>query len=183
MYIRVLFILLCSWCSAELCAQPLKDPAFYYAHPAVSQDAKDLYSKVFDVNSSPKSYSILDSAFTQNDDTRPFYIYLVCVMLSKAEGELRAELNIICRYLAEQRPDDLTDVLFSRSSLISSSFKEEWAHRVSVELRITCSTDPMFCFKKSRNEALSNCDVAHKSKLELLYNYVRRDMKLFQQNQ
>lgn len=182
MFIRVFFILLCSWSAAQAFAQPLKDPAYYYAHKALSQDARDMYAKTFDINTSPKSYSIIDSTFTQNDETRPFYIYLVCTMLDKAEGELRAELNVICRYLIEQRPNDLTDVLFSSFSLVKSSYKEEWAHRVGVELRITCGSDPMFCFKKSRNDALSSCDAAHKSKLELMYNYIRRDMKLFQQN-
>lgn len=162
-------------------SQELKDPNYYYALPNVSQDAKDCYAQLFDINNSPKSFSILDSMFTQNKDTQPFYIYLACTMLPKADGELRTQLNIVCRHLTEQDPDAVANVLYSKSKLMRSSYRSAWGHRVGVEIRLTCETDPTICFKRSRSRALQNCADDNKDKLEAIYNLIRQDMSLHSQ--
>lgn len=176
----LLMFILIAW-PREGVGQQFREPDYYYASPQVSQDAKDCYAKLFDINNSPKTYSILDSAFTKNDDTRPFYIYLICSMLESANGDLREQMNIICRHLLEQKPNAVTAVLFSKQSIVTDKMKENWAHRVGVEIRITCDDDLMNCFKKSRTRALSHCDIRHKAELENMYNYIRKDMNLFQQ--
>lgn len=161
-------------------AQYLQQPERYLSHPEVSQDARDYYSRVISITDS-RVYSILDSIFTDNDSTRPFYTYLVCRMLTEADEKLLIELNIVCRYMTEYYPSTLLSVLFAQNSSITDKHRELWAHRIAVELRITCANDLMNCFKTSRMSALEHCALIYKSKLELMYNLVRKDLNLFQQ--
>lgn len=176
-------LLVFMFCFCGFCgfSQGLQNFDFYYAHPAVSQDAKEYYARLFNINTNNKAYSIMDSAYTNNDETRPFYVYLVCRMLKEAEGDLLTELNIICRQIAELYPSTLIPVIFAGENYVDEDIKDLWANRMAVEVRVTCNNDLMFCFKKSRRLALQNCDSRYKGKLEILYNTVRKDLNLFQQ--
>lgn len=178
---KTFLVLLLSFCSISGFSQGLQNFDYYYAHPAVSQDAKEYYARLFNINSSNKTYSIMDSVYTNNDDTRPFYVYLVCRMLKEAEGGLLTELNIVCRQIAELYPSTLIPVLYAGKNYVDEDIKDLWASRMSVEVRITCNNDLMSCFKKSRRLALQNCESRYKGKLEILYNTVRKDLNLFQQ--
>lgn len=174
-------ILLLSCINVCAFAQGLRSFDYYFGHPSVSQGAKEYYANMFDVNASNKTYSILDSAFTENNDTRHFYIYLICKMLPEASPQLLKEINVVCKYLIENHPGDVTDVLFAGKSYVSDRYKILWAHRVAVELRVTCNAELLSCFKESRNNALQHFHGSEKPRLEALYNLVRRDMNLFQQ--
>lgn len=162
-------------------AQGLQSFNYYLSHPQVSQDAKDYYAGQFNINTSERVYSVLDSAFTQNSITRPFYIYLISKMIPEAENSLLAEINIICKYLTEKHPADLVSVLFADKQ-VDDKYKSLWAARLSIEIRIACNYDLLSCFKESRNTALENFHSTGKNRLEILYNMVRKDMNLFQQH-
>lgn len=181
MSLRALLVILCCTCSSFLYAQDLKNFDFYYSHPQVSQEAKEYYAGLYSVNSSDKAYNVMDSAFTQNDETRPFYIYLVCRMLGEANENMLSELSIICRYVAEIHPTTLMAVLYSGRNFLDDKYKAEWAKRVSTEIRVTCDTELMDCFKQSRTLAVQNCAESQKPRLEMMYNMVRKDLNLFQQ--
>jgi len=178
---KTLLAFLLSVCSFCAFSQGLQNFDFYYGHPLVSLEAKEYYARQFDVNSNNKAYSILDSTFTNNDETRPFYIYLACRMLTEARGDLLAELNIICRQIAEIFPSSLVAVLYAGRNYINDNAKHFWAARMATEIRITCNADLMVCFKDSRSTSVKNCDPQYKNRLEVLYNLVRKDLNLFQQ--
>ncbi len=181
MSLKTLLLLMACISSPCLYAQELKSFDYYYAHPQVSQEAKEYYAGMFSVNNSDKAYSVMDSVFTENDETRPFYIYLVCRMLKEANENMMSELSIICRYLVELHPSSLAAVLFAGENYVDEKCREGWAGRISVELRVTCEKELMECFKQSRTTALQNCDSRQKPNLEVLYNMVRKDLNLFQQ--
>ncbi|MCB0696217.1 MAG: hypothetical protein KDC07_02565 [Chitinophagaceae bacterium] len=180
--IHKVFLVLCftfmAYCGS---AQGLQNFDFYYGHSQVSQEAKEYYAHLFDVNSSNKAYSILDSVFTQNDETRPFYIFLICRMLKEARGEMLIELNIICRHAAEMYPNSLIPVLYAGKNYVDEDVKDLWASRMATEIRVTCNGELMNCFKDSRSTALQHCDTYNKGRLESLYNFIRKDLNLFQQ--
>lgn len=181
MSLRALLVILCCTCSSFLFAQELKNFDFYYSHPQVSQEAKEYYAGLFSVNNSEKAYSVMDSVFTQNDETRPFYIYLVCKMLGEADENMLAELSIICRYVVELQPSALVTVLYAGRNFVEDKYKDIWAKRISTELRVTCDKELMDCFKQSRTIAIQACAEEHKPRLEVLYNMVRKDLNLLQQ--
>jgi len=51
---------------------------------------------------------------------------------------------------------------------------------MASEIRASCTSDLMGCFRKSRSEALQHCSEADKMNLEMLYNMVRKNLNLFQ---
>lgn len=179
---KIIVVIFCLVTSVCVHAQGLRSFDYYFSHSGVSTDAKEYHARLFDVNASGKTYSILDSAFTENNDTRPFYIYLVCRMLGEAEPELLKEINIVCRYLTEHHPGDVTSVLFAGKNYVDDKYKGMWAHRVGVEMRVTCNNDLLSCLKSSRSMALQNFNGENKNRLEALYNFIRRDLNLFQQH-
>lgn len=161
-------------------AQQLQPPSFYLSHPAVSPEARQYFESGMGTNDHADAYSILDSVFTTNDVTRPFYVLLVANMLEHARGELLIELSVVCKYLTELHPATVTEVLFSAQNPDAERHKDLWAERMSVETRISCSGELLSCFKQSRIDALDNCVASRKMKLEVLYNKVRKDLNLFQ---
>lgn len=178
---RALLFILFSTVCPFLYAQELKNFDFYYSHPQVSLEAKEYYAGLYSVNSSDKAYNVMDSAFTQNDETRPFYIYLVCRMLGEADENMMSEISIICHYVAEIHPTTLMAVLHAGPNFVPDKYKEIWANRISTEIRVTCEKDLMECYKISRTTALQACAEHQKQRLEVLYNMVRKDLNLFPQ--
>ncbi len=179
MLYRVTFVLIFCVCGFCGYAQELQPPQFYLSRADVSRDAKDYYTEGLNKTNLHKAYSVLDSVFTDNDVTRPFYILMACHMLSQAEGELLEELKIISRFTAELQPGSLGQVLFSREKAYSG-YKFQWAKAMASEIRTSCTSDLMACFRKSRSEALQHCNAGDKMHLETLYNMVRKDLNLFQ---
>lgn len=172
---------MCCLAFGQAAGQGVREPQYYLSHAEVSPAAKEYYSRKWELNSNKSAFGILDSAFTNNDTTRPFYVYLVGRMANEAQGDLLVEVNIACKYTAELFPATLADVLFSNSPLGNSGMRDAWVKRMAVEIRVTCTDELMDCFKKSRALSLQNSTPASKSKMELLYNMVRRELNLFQQ--
>ncbi len=181
MKLRLLYMLLFLFVSVSVQAQTLKTVSYYLQHRGVSEDAIEFYTGRLTVKDIDKALDVADSMFTRNDETRPFYMLLVSRMLGQAKGELRQQLNVTCRHFVEQHPSELVAFLFQKHHLVSSSFIDRWAYRVSVDIRVMCNEDLLSCLKQSRNIALSNCDEKYKAKIEVLYNNVRKQLNLFQQ--
>ncbi|MEZ5017208.1 MAG: hypothetical protein R2800_09160 [Flavipsychrobacter sp.] len=162
-------------------AQELKPISFYLQHSGVSEDAIEFYTGRLTTKNIDKALETADSMFTDNNETRPFYILLTTRMLKTARGDLSKQLTVVCRHFAEQHPSDLAAFLYQKNHLVSSRFSDYWAYRIAVDIRVICDGDLMTCFKQSRNIALSNCVDKYKPKMEVLYNLVRRNLNLFQQ--
>ena len=174
--LHTVLLLFCAICASAQTLKPLKS---YLEDPAVSADAKDYYLGKFDLKAEDRAFTIADSMFTKNDATRPFYIYLTTKMITQAEGALRAELNVLSRHFLEQYPDGLLDFLYSKNNAVRSSFQNIWAHRVAVEVRITCDKDLYDCFNNSRKRALKNSREENHQRIEIFYNYLRKELNLF----
>ncbi len=177
---RLFYTLIISLICYKASSQPFKYVSYYLQHQQVSQDAIDFYTGDLTVSEPDRAISIVDSLFTKNDDTRPFYILLTSRMLSQAKGDLRRQLNISCRHFAEQNPGALAQFLFTKHYMVLKSYRQQWAYRIAVDIRLICSGDIFDCFKASRNIAISNCEEDNKQKMEVLYNYIRKELNLFQ---
>ena len=92
---RPLLILLLLVSSGAM-AQKLNSMSYYTTHPKVSKAAKDFYKKLPKYRKNHTLYindpqrgditsSIIDSIFTSNNQTRPFYLYLLNQNMDLAE--------------------------------------------------------------------------------------------------
>ena len=181
MRLRVINIFVFLMASLLAQGQALKPVNFYLQHSGVSENAIDFYTGRLSVMDADKAMEIADSMFTENDETRPFYILLTTRMLKVSRGKLSKQLTIISRHFAEQHPSELSAFLYQKNSLISRDFPDYWAYRLSVDIRVMCEYELLTCFKESRNVALKNCSEKYKPQIEILYNIVRHQLNLFQQ--
>lgn len=162
-------------------SQQLNTVRFYLQHTEISEDAIEFYTGRSTVKNQEKALAVVDSMFTENNETRPFYLLLVSRMSLVAKGALNKQITMSCRHFAEQHPSDLAAFLYQKHLLMDSRFVDEWAHKISVDIRVMCDEDLLSCFKQSRNIALANCNEDYKPKIEVLYNSVRQRLNLFQQ--
>lgn len=173
----LLFLLALVASSQNLNAQEFQPIGDYLNSTDISQEAKDFYTHDLDVNTSDEVYSIIDSLFTENEDARTFYVFLACQMLADANPDLQKKIGIVCGYLLEQHPMNVTAALFTDRQ--DDDCKMIWVQIAAGEIKKNCKEGLMDCFKYSRTTALQNCNANHKERLETMYNLIRRELGLF----
>lgn len=176
-YRFVLVLLFCSICYSAG-AQELKDINYYLKHRDVSKAAKDYYTGNHVPGDDDVTYSIADSMGTLNEDTRPFYLYLVSKMLVYSGHRAVTEgLGIICKHYIQNQPNALITFLYSNSTLVLPEYRNAWARAIAHEITMSCDNDLMQCLKVSRALALERCDEDNKQRLEVIYNLARTELK------
>lgn len=145
---------------------------FYLDNKYVSKTAKDFYNGNFRATDGSKTFSIIDSLKTENDLTRPFYIFLVSKIMNKADGALSESIGASCKKFIESNPDFLIDFLNSKSKLIENDFLDNWTKHVAGEFIITCEGKEKECIKKSLQKALKQVKPDNKSKLTTFYHKI-----------
>lgn len=135
-------------------AQSPKDIRFYLNDINISKTAKAYYNGQFKVDDGRKTFSILDSLNTRNNDTRPFYLFLVSKMMNEADGALSEGLGNSIKEYFETRPDNVLDFLFSNSKIVTTQFKNNWANVIAGEFMIICEDNEKVCIKKSLQQTL-----------------------------
>lgn len=173
--------LLMIWLSVFVCclsqAQELKQTTYYMALPSVSQAAKSIHSGAVKPVDDDVMNSIADSMFTENDDTRPFYIFLVSkVLYNTKDQQLKMSLGAACRRYIQNNPDAAIQLLFSKT--VKPVYKEAWAIAIANDIDANCDTVLKECFKQSRLLALEMCKSENKDQLEIIYNQIRSSLHL-----
>lgn len=158
-------------------AQELKPTVYYMGLPHVSKAAKDIHAGVVKPADDDLMASIMDSMNTENNDTRPFYIFLVSktLYLTKDKG-LKQSLGNACRRYIQNRPDDVVLLLFSKT--VKPVYKDAWAKAIAEDIDANCETTLKECFRQSRLLALEMCHTDNKDKLEIIYNQIRANLQL-----
>ncbi|OSZ82033.1 hypothetical protein CAP35_01820 [Chitinophagaceae bacterium IBVUCB1] len=173
---KLLSIIVCLMAFAAH-AQELKPTVYYMGLPNVSKAAKDIHVGTVKPADDDIMSSIMDSMSTENDDTRPFYIFLVSktLFLTK-DKELKQSLGNACRRYIQNRPDDVVLLLFSKT--VKPVYKEAWAKAIADDIDANCETTLKECFRQSRLLALEMCNTDNKDKLEIIYNQIRAHLQL-----
>jgi hypothetical protein len=145
--------------------------------PEVSQIAKDIHSGRITPSDNAPIYTIADSMSTDNNKTRPFYIFLVSKMLLNSQDEkLKDNLGAYCRRIMQNKPDPVVTLLFSKS--VKPEYKDEWAKAIAKEIAANCDKSLIECFKSTRLLSLEVSNNANKDKVEAMFNVVRSNLNL-----
>lgn len=131
---RLLLILLLLVSSGAM-AQKLNSMSYYTTHPKVSKAAKDFYKKlpkyrknhtlyINDIQRDNIINPIIDSVFTSNNQTRPFYLFLMNQNMDLAEGLLLMYSLTNQFKLIETRP-----VVFFRYMLDNPNEKKNYFNK------------------------------------------------------
>jgi hypothetical protein len=158
--------------SIKLCGQPLKDFSLYLNSKQVSKNAKDYYNNKFKASDDGKTLSIIDSLKSKNDETRPFYIFLVSRMMIKSDGALSEALGD-CKDFLENHPDYAIDFLYSNNSLDNKIFVDNWAKTIAGEFAIDCEGKAIQCVNESLQKTITKCRTDNQFKLTEFYQKVQ----------
>lgn len=155
-------------------AQRLQEASVYLGSQCVSAIAKDYYNNLFVAGDDHKSISIADSMWTNNCNTRPFYLLLISNMLVNADGVLGDTLGVYCKRFIETRPDDIIDFLYCGNPAVNRDFIQHWAYQIAGEIMADRSTDPVACRQKLLDAALDKCKPENRSKVEFFFSRIAK---------
>ncbi|MEO5947277.1 MAG: hypothetical protein ABIP79_10720 [Chitinophagaceae bacterium] len=144
-------------------AQQLKSISFYLAHPNVSKAAKKFYKNIPLYRKNPGKYyfgnpniesfvgEVMDSIFTANNDTRPFYLYLHNINGDMADGALLLTVmydrfNFISSY-----PARFFQYMIDNPQEKDKYFKK-WSASLGDYFNQTCTEDANICSEAFKNK-------------------------------
>lgn len=148
------------------------DINFYHDNKQISKTAKDFYFDKFKAADDTRTFSIIDSLKTKNNQTRPFYILLVSKIIDKSDGALSESLGVSCKDFLESQPDFLIDFLYSKNKIVDKHYFDNWAHIIAGEFMIDCEEKEKKCIKKSLQQTSTKVELGNKSKLTDLYHQI-----------
>ena len=157
---------------SKIYGQTITDISVYLNDKQISKSAKDFYKGKFKASDDSNTLSILDSFYTKNNHTRPFYFYLVSMMLKKTDGSLSEALSNSCEEYLERHPDNIIDFLYSTNKLVDEKLKDNWAKIIAAEFMIICEGSEKICIKKSLEKGLLKSRNENRAKLTLFYQRI-----------
>lgn len=169
---RIVIIVLSFFLLLDVRAQPPRDSVYYLNSRKISKAAKDYYNGKFKASDDARTFSILDSLKTNDDSTRPFYIYLASKMMKKSDGALSEELGVVCKDFIEWHPNEAIAFLYSNKTMASREFIDNWAKTIAGEFRIDCEGKEKPCVKASLNKATVKCSEKNKKYLQDLFDRI-----------
>jgi hypothetical protein len=153
-----------------------KPVRYYLRHPQISQVAKDIYLEKKKVSDDDLSLSLMDSLFTKNPTTQPFYFLVLTRAMKKADGAYSELLGVTAKSFVESEPE-LFVQYFGRESVLTVENWDQWAWCVASEIMIeeegneeTASRQ----FKEMVSARCATCSQATKVRLVSFLNLVTR---------
>jgi len=149
---------------------------FYLRHPQIPQVAKDLYLGNAKPTDDDQTLALMDSIFTGNTTTQPFYFLTLTRTMSKADGAYSEPLGLMVKEFVEQQPDRLVAYFLNEKLLTSEDF-DNWAESVAMEFhRDNEGSEASACaaWAKDLLAHCRNCSAAEKAKLREFTEVVSR---------
>jgi hypothetical protein len=146
---------------------------FYLNHPDIPQVCKDLFTNVRKPTDDADVLSLLDSVFTSNDETRPFYFLTITKTMAKADGAYAEPLGIMAKKFVEERTKEFVSY-FLRESLLSDIDFQEWARSVAGEVEISAEGKEMEELDRFANVVRLNCDQCFQSQEKIIESFIER---------
>ncbi len=164
--------------TTKVYGQELLEVKYYLDNKKIPKLAKDFYNGKVKPADDTNTFSIIDSLNTKNHQTRPFYILVVSKMLDKADGALSESLGVSCKKFIESNPDFLIAFLYSKNSVVTSNFIDNWANEIAGDFMIGCEGKEKSCIEKSERQSLANTKSSNKIRLTKLYKKIKSSWQL-----
>jgi hypothetical protein len=146
---------------------------FYIDHKEIPQVCKDLFNNVRQPSDESDVLSLLDSIFTSNDETRPFYFFTITQTMSEADGAYAEPLGMMGKQFVETRTMDFVNYFKDERILTKMDF-EEWAMTVAGEIQISFEGQEKNEAEKLLTKMKSNCINCDKGQNKLIDDFVER---------
>ncbi len=146
---------------------------FYIDHKDIPQVCKDLFNNVRQPSDESDVLSLLDSIFTSNDETRPFYFFTITRTMSEADGAYAEPLGMMGKQFVETRTMDFVNY-FKDDRILTKNDFEEWAKTVAGEIQISSEGQEKNEVEKLLTKMKSNCTNCDKEQIKLIDDFVER---------
>jgi hypothetical protein len=147
--------------------------SFYLAHKQIPQVCKDLYNGKRLPSDEVDILSLLDSVFTSNVETKPFYFLTITRTMEKADGAYAEPLGMMGKQFVEKKTKEFVDYFLNNLLLTDKDF-EEWAKTVAGEIEISADGHEKEELERLRNTMTSNCDNCSNRQSKLISNFLDR---------
>jgi len=146
---------------------------FYIDHKQIPQVCKDLFINVRQPTDEADVLSLLDSIFTTNNETRPFYFFTITRTMSMADGAYAEPLGMMAKQFVETRTNDFVEYFKDERILTNTDF-EEWAKTVAGEIQIAFDGQETDEAERLMSKMKSNCIKCDIGQIKLIDDFVER---------
>ncbi len=141
--------------------------SFYLNHEQIPQIAKDLYNTNARPVDDKKTLALMDSIFTRNIETEPFYFLVLTKTMDKADGAYSEPLGTMAKKYVETQPQKFLAYFLNEPLLTSNNFNR-WARSVAGEIMITAEKHEKEEAENVKKLMSNNCqNCTHKEKQKL----------------
>jgi hypothetical protein len=145
--------------------------SFYINHKEIPQVCKDLFRNTRQPSDEVDVLALLDSVFTSNDKTRPFYFLTITRTMTKADGAYAEPLGMMAKQFVETRTKEFINY-FRNESLLTDKDFEEWAKKVAGEIEISSSGREKAELKILKEKMKLDCEKCDKEQTKTINDFV-----------
>lgn len=150
--------------------------SYYLNHDQIPQVCKDLFLKKRSPIDDSDILSLMDSIFTSNNDTRPFYFLTITQTMEKADGAYAEPLGMMAKSFVEKRTKEFL-VFFMNESLLTIKDFDEWAKSVAGEIEIISEGKEQLEIDTVQSKMLMNCSDCAETQKQLILNFIDKVKK------
>jgi len=147
--------------------------SFYLTHKQIPQVCKDLYNGKRQPSDEVDILSLLDSIFTSNIETKPFYFLTITKTMEKADGAYAEPLGMMGKQFVEKRTTEFVDYFINNSLLTDKDF-EEWAKTVAGEIQISADGHEKEELERLKEKMKLNCDNCNGRQNKVVINFLEK---------
>lgn len=154
----------------KLRGQPI---AFYLAHEHIPQACKDMYTGKRKPSADKEVLALLDSMFTLNDETKPFYFLTITQTMPKADGAYAEALGVMAKSFVETRTREFLNYHINEA-LITAKDYDQWIKTVAGEIKICAEGHEKAEAANVKKKMLKSCTECDEQQQEKLSNFTTR---------
>jgi len=145
--------------------------SFYLNHRQIPNVCKDLYTNKRSPSDDNDVLALLDSIFTNNNETRPFYFLTLTKTMEKADGAYAESIGIMAKNFVEKRSEEFIKYFANEPMLTKKDF-EEWAISIAGEIQISFENSENEEIQKLKNTMINNCSSCNNQNKLLIDDFV-----------
>ncbi len=145
--------------------------SYFLKHDQIPQVCKDLFLKKRAPIDDSDILSLMDSIFTNNNDTRPFYFLTITQTMEKADGAYAEPLGMMAKSFVEKRTKDFIG-LFENESLLTKRDFDEWAMSVAGEIEIMSEGKEQLEIANVQSKMILNCSDCTDTQKKLILDFI-----------
>ena len=150
-----------------------KPISFYINHKKIPQICKDVFNNIRQPSDENDVLSLLDSVFTSNNETRPFYFLTLTRTLRKADGAYAEAVGMMGKNFVEKKTKAFVDY-FEKELMLTTADFNQWARAVAGEIEILAEGPTKQELGKLKAKMTSNCSKCGTKQINRINQFVER---------